>query len=183
MNDVIVIAASAGGLAPLRRIVAALPKACTASVFIVVHIGGNQSDLPAILSWSSNLPVSFALQGSPIQASHVYVAPPDRHMVLELGRVRLNHGPKVHHTRPAADPLFVSAAEVYGDRVIGIVLSGGDNDGAEGLRAIKDHGGRVVVQDPREAIDPSMPETAIARDHPDACLSTEEIAKLMESCG
>lgn len=183
MNRIIVIAASAGGLQPLRRIVAALPKECPVSVFIVVHIGDQQSGLPEILSQRSKLSVSFARDGSPIQPSHIYVAPPDQHMVLELGRIRLNNGPKVHHTRPAADPLFISAAHVYGNRVMGIVLSGGDDDGAEGLRAITQHGGRGVVQKPEEAAVASMPEMAIARDHPDACLSVEEIAKLMESCG
>lgn len=183
MKNIIVIAASVGGLQPLRKIVEALPGDCPASVFIVVHIGDHRSDLPTILSWSSKLSVSFARDGSPIQAGHIYVAPPDQHMVLEFGRIRLNRGPKVHHTRPAADPLFISAAVAYGDRVTGVVLSGGDNDGAEGLRAIKQHGGRGVVQKPEEAIDPSMPETAIARDSPDACLSVEEIVKLMEACG
>jgi two-component system chemotaxis response regulator CheB len=102
-------------------------------------------------------------------------------MVLKPERVRLNHGPKVHWARPAADPLFISAAQAYGERVIGLVLSGGDNDGAEGLRAIKQHGGRALVQKPKEAVQPSMPEAAIARDHPDACLSVGEIAKLMET--
>ncbi len=127
--------------------------------------------------------MSFAKDDSPIQAGHIYVAPPDQHMVLEFGRSHLNHGPKVHHTHPAADPLFISATKSYGDRVIGVVLSGGDSDGAEGLRVIKQHGGRAVVQKPYEAVDPSMPEMAIGRDHPDACSSVEEIATLMKSCG
>lgn len=182
MSDIIVIAASAGGLEPLRRIVAALPAVCTASVFIVMHIGNQQSNLPTLLSWSSKLNVSFARDGAPIQSGHIYVAPPDQHMVLEFGRIHLERGPKVNHTRPAADPLFISAAKAYAGRVMGVVLSGGDNDGAEGLRVIKQHGGRGVVQKPEEAVDPSMPETAIARDHPDACLSVAEIAKLMETC-
>ncbi len=183
MEHIVVIAASAGGLEPLRRISAALPKDCSSSVFIVVHIGNNPSDLPTILSWSSKLDVSFAQDGSPILPHHIYVAPADHHMVLEFGRIQLNRGQKVNHTRPAADPLFISAAKTYGDRVIGIVLSGGDNDGAEGLRAIKQHGGKAVVQKPEDAANPSMPKAAIARDHPDACLSVEEIAKLMGLCG
>ena len=183
MNKVVVIGASAGGLQPLRQIIGALPSGCQASVFIVLHTGAHRSDLPTILSWSSKLGVSFAEDGSQIKQGHIYVAPPDHHMVVELGRVCLNRGPKIHHTRPAADPLFMSAAKVYGARVIGVVLSGGDGDGAEGLRAIKQHGGRAIVQKPEEAIDPSMPETAIARDHPDACFSIEDIAKVMESCG
>ncbi|BDV33713.1 chemotaxis protein CheB [Methylocystis iwaonis] len=183
MERIIVIGASAGGLQPLRQIVSALPATCEAAIFIVMHIGDHRSDLPTILSWSSKLSVSFAKDNSPIQAGHIYVAPPDQHMVLECDRIRLNRGPKVHHTRPAADPLFISAAKVYGHRVTGIILSGGDNDGAEGLRVIKEHGGQAVIQKPEEAAEPSMPETAIARDHPDARLSAEQIAKLMECCG
>lgn len=182
MPTIIVIAASAGGLKPLRRITAAIPAACRASIFIVLHFGKHPSDLPTILSWSSKLAVSFPQDGTPIQPGHIYVAPPDHHMILEAGRICLNQGPKVHFTRPAADPLFMSAAQVYGNQVIGIVLSGGDKDGAEGLRSIKEHGGKAVVQQPKEALDPSMPESAIARDHPDACLSVEEIATLIESC-
>lgn len=183
VNKIIVIAASKGGLDPLRKIIAALPNGCEATVFIVVHIGNHRSDSPHIISWSSKLAVSFAQDEDPIKHGHIYVAPPDHHMTLTLGRIHLTRGPKIHHTRPAADPLFVSAARTYKDEVIGIVLSGGDNDGAEGLRNIKEYGGRVVVQKPEEALDPSMPETAIARDHPDACLSVESIAKLMETCG
>jgi two-component system, chemotaxis family, protein-glutamate methylesterase/glutaminase len=102
-------------------------------------------------------------------------------MILEQGRIRLNRGPKVNHTRPAADPLFASAALAYAGKVLGIVLSGGDRDGAEGLRIIKERGGRGVVQKPDEAADPSMPQSAIARDHPDALLTAAEIAKLMKS--
>ena len=110
------------------------------------------------------------------------MAPPDHHMLLELGRVRLNRGPEVHHTRPAVDPLFISAAEISGERVIGVVLSGGDGDGAEGLRSIKDHGGETLVQHPEDAAIPSMPKAAIVMDHPDACLSVEEIVKRVKSC-
>lgn len=177
------IAASAGGLEPLRRIVAALPCAFPSSIFIVVHIGDHRSDLAQILSWSSRLSVAFAEHDRPIRPGHIYVAPPGQHMVLEAGRIRLNRGPKVHHTRPAADPLFISAAKAYGKSVIGVVLSGGDSDGAEGLRVIKEHGGCVVVQKPEESFNPSMPATAIARDHPDACLSVADIARFLQAYG
>jgi two-component system chemotaxis response regulator CheB len=103
------------------------------------------------------------------------VAPPDYHVVLEADRIRLDHGPKVHRTRPAADPLFISAAQTQGQRVMGIVLSGGDGDGAAGLRAIAEHGGLALVQDPDEAAAPSMARAAVLADHPDACLPVEEI--------
>jgi two-component system chemotaxis response regulator CheB len=177
MDAIVVIAASAGGLVPLSRIVSALPATCTASVFIVWHTGSFPSILPEILSRASKLPVSFPEDASPIQSGHVYVAPPDHHMTLERGCIRLDRGPLVKHTRPAADPLFISAAEIYGEHVTGIVLSGGDGDGAAGLRAIKEQGGVSFVQDPDEAEEPSMPYTAMMSDHPDACLSVVEIGE------
>jgi chemotaxis response regulator CheB len=100
---------------------------------------------------------------------------------LGFDSIRLNQGPKVHYTRPAADPLFISAAEAHGKRVMGVVLSGGNSDGAAGLRAIAEHGGTALVQDPKEAAMPYMPRAAIAADHPDACLKVEEIAKRIRS--
>ncbi|UVF22350.1 chemotaxis protein CheB (plasmid) [Microvirga terrae] len=161
MNPIVVIAASAGGLGPLKQIVAALPDPCAASVFIVLHIGPRPSLLPQILSWVGRLPVSHPDDGTLIQTGHVYVAPPDHHMTLGLGRILLDQGPKVNHVRPAADPLFLSAAEIYREHVMGIVLSGGGGDGAAGLGAIKGHGGIAFVQKPEEAENPSMPYAAI----------------------
>ena len=102
------------------------------------------------------------------------MAPPDRHILLARSVVRLNSGPKVHHTRPAADPLFISAAKIHREGVMGIVLSGGDGDGAEGLRLIKEHGGMAIVQRPEDAAQPSMPLAALVADHPD-CLTIGEI--------
>jgi len=98
-------------------------------------------------------------------------------MLIQGNIIRLTQGLKVHHTRPAADPLFVSAAEVHGQRVIGIVLSGGGGDGAAGLRAITAYGGTAFVQDPKEAEVPSMPRSAIWAGHPDACLPVKDIAQ------
>ena len=131
--------------------------------------------LPCLLSSSGQHPATFAEDGGPIEAGHIYVAPPDHHMLLGPDRIRLDQGPKVHHTRPAADPLFMSAAKTHGQRVMGIVLSGGDGDGAAGLRAVAEHGGTALVQNPDEAIAPSMPRAAIMADHPDACLPIEAI--------
>ncbi len=175
-NTIVVIAASAGGLNPLRVIVAALPVPCTASVFIVWHIGANPSILPSILQHSSAVPVVFAEDGIAILAGHVYVAPPDRHVLLHTTTMSLSAGPKVHFARPAADPMFISAAETHGNQVIGIVLSGGDGDGADGLLAIKQHGGKVFVQNPDEALAPSMPHAAIMTVHPDAVMPVKAIA-------
>jgi two-component system, chemotaxis family, protein-glutamate methylesterase/glutaminase len=178
MGAIVVIAGSAGGLDPLRQIIAALPVPCSASVFVVMHIGPNRSVLPSLLT-RPGLPASFAKDYAPIEPGHVYVAPPDHHILLEPGRMRLSQGPKVNYTRPAADPLFESAAEAYGSRVLGIVLSGGDSDGAIGLRVIKERGGTSIVQRPEDAVFPSMPEKALAVDHPDGSLSVSEIGQLL----
>jgi two-component system chemotaxis response regulator CheB len=141
-----------------------------------MHIGPHPSVLPWLLD-TQHTPADFAKDGEPIKAGRIYVAPSDRHVFLEASTIRLSYGAKVHHTRPAADPLFISAAHAHGQRVLGIVLSGGDSDGAAGLRAITDHGGEGLVQDPAEAANPSMPRSAILADHPDACLPVEEIAQ------
>lgn len=182
MNRVVLIAASAGGLEPMLQIVAALSVACGAPVFVVQHIGIHKSVvLPALLARAAGLPAIHAHDDALIEAGHIYVAPPDHHMLLEPGHIRLNRGPKVHHTRPAADPLFISAAEVYGERVIGIVLSGGDSDAAFGLRAVKEHGGIDLVQHPAGAMASGMPRSAMAVDHPDAVLSVQQIAQRVSS--
>ncbi len=177
MIPIVAIGASSGGLAPLRHIIAALPSPCSAAIFVVLHTGRHPSVLPRLLNYSPRLPASFPQDGAPIEAGQIYVAPPDHHMTLERGLIRLSQGPKVHHTRPAADPLFMSAARTHGPRVMAIVLSGGDGDGAEGLRIVGEHGGLGLVQDPMEAVEPSMPHAAIMADHTNACLPVAEIAQ------
>jgi two-component system chemotaxis response regulator CheB len=173
---VVVIAASAGGLEPLCTIVKALRDDCKTSTFIVVHIGPQRSNLPSLLTFAGGAPASFAQDGEVIEGGRIYIAPPDRHITLDHARIHLSSGPKVHYTRPAADPLFVSAAKHFGKRVVGIVLSGGNSDGAVGIQAIQDHGGTAFVQLPTEAKYSSMPLAAISAARPDV-LSTEEIAR------
>ena len=119
---------------PLQRIIAVLPVSCSAAVFVVMHIGPHPSILPDLLSNWGRHPATFAQDGALIEAGHIYVAPPNHHVLVRKDRIALSHEAKVHYTRPAADPLFISAAEAYGWRVMGIVLSGGDSDGAAGLR-------------------------------------------------
>jgi two-component system chemotaxis response regulator CheB len=177
MKGIVVIAASAGGLDPLRSIVAALPVPCQAAVFVVMHIGPYRSYLPALLNATGPVLAAFAQDGAFIEAARIYVAPPDHHLLIGAANMRLSQGAKVHHTRPAADPMFISAAETWGKRVTGIVLSGGAGDGTAGLLAIWKHGGTTFVQDPLEAAEPSMPRSAIMKDHPDACLPAHEIAQ------
>lgn len=179
-GNIIVIAASAGGVQALRRLVSQLPADLGASVFVVVHIGPNRpSLLPHILSRAGPLPAYHPVHGQAIEQGRIYVAPPDLHMRLHPGIIHLDRGSKVRHTRPAADPLFQSAAEAYGPRTVGVVLTGGDHDATDGARAIKMHGGRIIVQQPYEADTPSMPLSALRDDHPDYILHIDEMPALL----
>lgn len=176
MKHIVVIGASEGGLKPLCLIIEAIAAPCAAAVFVVMHIGSHQSVLPSLLNRSPGLPAEFGQHDAVIQPGHIYVAPRDHHMLLTLTGIRLSRKPKLHYTRPAIDPLFISAAESHGQRVIGIILSGGGSDGTAGLRAIKECGGMALVQRPEEAAMPSMPQAAIAMDSPETLL-VEEIAQ------
>lgn len=162
VHDIIVIGASAGGMEALQDLVRGLPPDLPAALFVVWHIPAHSVGvLPAVLTRAGPLPAHHARDGEPIEPGRIYVAPPDRHLLLEPGRVRLTHGPKENHFRPAIDPLFRSAAIAYGPRVIGVVLSGLLNDGTAGMWVIKDRGGLAVVQEPEAALYPSMPASVL----------------------
>jgi two-component system, chemotaxis family, protein-glutamate methylesterase/glutaminase len=179
-RDVIVVGASAGGVEALRHFVAALPPELPASLFVVLHVPATgTSVLPAILSRAGRLPATAAEDGERHERGHIYAAPPDRHMLLDDGRIRLTSGPRENGHRPAIDPLFRSASRAYGPRVIGVVLSGSLDDGAAGLRFVKDHGGLVLVQDPSEALYSAMPTNAIAATDPDLVAPAAEIARVV----
>ena len=161
-RDIIVIGASSGGIEALRVLVGDLPKDFAASIFIVVHMGpGSPGILHQILNRAGNVKAIDPSDGQEIQPGRIYVAPPDRHLILEPGKICLSRGPKENRFRPAVDPLFRSAAQVYGPRVIGVILSGGLDDGTAGLWAIKKLGGTTVIQDPDDALFPSMPANAL----------------------
>ena len=158
----VVIGASAGGLEPLIKLVGALPSDLPAAVFVVVHTGANNpATLPNILSRSGALSAELAKHGDPIRPGRIYVAAPDRHLLISDGMMKLTTGPKENGFRPAVDPLFRTAAAAYGPRVIGVVLSGGLNDGAYGMMVIAREGGVLVVQDPGEALVTAMPSSVI----------------------
>lgn len=161
-HDIIVIGGSAGGVEALIALVRGLPADLPAAVFVVVHIPANSpSMLPAILARSGPLPTVPATHQQVIEQGHIYIAPPDHHLLIENGQMLVAHGPKENMHRPAIDPLFRSAARAYGTRVIGVVLSGLLDDGTSGLKTIKQQGGIAVVQDPNDAIYSSMPFNAI----------------------
>lgn len=162
-RDIVVVAASAGGLQPLRRMLSQLPADLPAAVLAVLHIpatGGRS--LPRILDRAGPLRADGAIDGERIQPGRVYVAPPDRHLLVVKDTVRLSRGPRQNGVRPAADPLFRSAALHAGPRAVAVVLSGTLDDAALGSATVERRGGRVVVQDPADADYDSMPRSAIA---------------------
>jgi two-component system chemotaxis response regulator CheB len=140
-----------------------LPPDLRAAVCLVLHIpAASRSLLAEILDRQTPLPVAAAIDGDEMRAGHVYVAPPDRHLRVQAGRVRLERGPKENGVRPAIDPLFRSVAQEYGENATAVVLSGSLSDGAGGAAAVAAAGGSVLVQDPHDALVPSMPESALA---------------------
>lgn len=155
---IVVIGASADGVAALQQIAHALPADFAAPVLVVLHVGA-QSQLPAILARAGKLPVLHPVDGETLYRGRIYVAPPDHQMRVERGRIRLAPDSTDHH-RPSIDELFKTTAAAYGSGVIGIVLTGYLGDGAEGLKAIKERGGIAIVQDPLEAAVPHMPLAA-----------------------
>src|SRR6266568_3799529 len=179
-HDIIVMGASAGGVEALMAVVRRLPHDLPAAVFIVLHIPAQSpSSLPHILGRSGRLEAVQATDGAAIEHGCIYVAPPDHHLLVEPECVRVTHGPKENHYRPAVDPLFRSAARAYGPRVVGVVLTGALDDGTAGLLAIKRRGGLAVVQDPDEALFPSMPRSALANVKVDYNLPISRIGPLL----
>jgi two-component system chemotaxis response regulator CheB len=174
-RDIVVIGASAGGFEVLQLILSRLPSDLPASLFVVVHIG-ETSILARVLAGRSNLPVREARSGEVPQTGHVYVGVPGKHLLLHGDHMMLRRGPRENHARPAIDVLFRSAAATFGPRVIGVVLSGSLADGTAGLRAIKRCGGLTIVQDPRDATVPNMPQSALQHVEVDEVLSGAEIA-------
>jgi two-component system, chemotaxis family, protein-glutamate methylesterase/glutaminase len=161
-RDIVVVGASAGALDALKQLVAGLPSDFPAAVLIVRHMAAEGPGiLPEILSAAGPLPAVQPVDGDALLPGRLYVAAPDHHLLLEPARIRVTRGPKENRFRPSVDALFRSAAFAFGSRVIGVVLSGYLDDGAAGLWAVKDRGGIAIVQDPAEALYPSMPNHAL----------------------
>ncbi|MEH2258394.1 chemotaxis protein CheB [Nostoc sp.] len=179
-HNIIVIGTSAGGLKVLGAILGALPADINAVLFIVQHLAPDQpSILPQILTDVGSLPVSHPADGESIQTGRIYVAPPDYHLLVNQGLMRVVRGPQENRFRPAIDALFRSAARAYGTRVVGVVLTGYLDDGTVGLQAIKKRGGVAIVQDPKEAEYPSMVKSALRYVKVDYCLPLAEIPDLL----
>ena len=173
---IIVIGVLVGGVDAIRTIVAALSTTLDAAVFVAMHIGSHKSDLPWLLDRLGTMSASHATQGEQIRTGHILVAPPDRHATINSGKVILTKGQRKNLARPAIDPMFRSAARIYGADVIGVVLTDGLNDETAGLKEVKAQGGIAIARDPLDAAGKSMPKSAIANGAVDHVLPVPEIA-------
>jgi two-component system chemotaxis response regulator CheB len=179
-RNIIVIGASAGGFEAIKQLVTDLPANLDASVFIVWHMSPDvRGILPQVLNKQQKLYAAHGQDKELIKPGRIYVAPPDHHLLIEHGLVRVTRGPKENRFRPAVDPLFRSAALAYGARVIGVILSGALDDGSAGLWTIKQQGGMAVVQHPYDAEVPSMPESAIKAVTADYVVPVREMGNVL----
>jgi two-component system, chemotaxis family, protein-glutamate methylesterase/glutaminase len=162
-TGVVVVGGSAGGIEALLKLVAALTEELPAPVLVTVHTGDRvHSNLPQILSRAALLPASHGRHGERLRPGHIYVAPPDFHLLMGDGRLRLSGGPRVNRYRPAVDVMFASAARWAGPATVAVVLSGLLDDGAVGAALVARAGGCVIVQDPERARFDSMPRSALS---------------------
>src|SRR5690242_679845 len=161
-KDIVVIGTSAGGIEALRALAAALPHGFPGSILAVQHTSPDSPGVLAeILSRSGPLPATCVTDSEIIRPGRIYVPAPDHHLLVQSGVARATRGPKENRFRPAVDPLFRSAAQSYGPRVVGVILTGSLDDGTAGLFAVKKLGGTAIVQDPQDALFPSMPLSAL----------------------
>lgn len=179
--DAIVVGGSSGGIDALLHMLPALPATLRAAVLVVMHLPRDRRSLLAdIFRHRCALPLQEAHDKDAIAPGTVYFAPPDYHLLVDAGpRLALSVDAPVHFSRPSIDVLFESAADQYGERLLGILLSGANEDGARGLQAIAAAGGLVVVQDPASASMPAMPQAALARVAADHVLPPADIADLL----
>ncbi|MFG0323060.1 chemotaxis protein CheB [Pseudomonas sp. zjy_15] len=183
MNAVraVVIGASAGGVAALFQVLGALPSAFAIPVLCVLHLPDDRhSQLAGVMQRRLHRPVCEAHDKERIRSGQIYVAGPGYHLSVERDlTLSLSQEEPVHFSRPAIDFLFISAADAYGDGLLGVLLTGANEDGARGLAYIKNNGGRTIVQDPRDAQVALMPEAALALHQPDHILTLSGIGQLL----
>lgn len=179
-RDIITIGASAGGVEALMALARTLPGDLPASVFVVQHVAPEQpSAMAELLSRSGPLAVEVTQDRMEFRPSRIYVAAPDRHLMIDRSYAYLTRGPRENLVRPAVDPLFRSAAVVHGPHVIGVILSGSLDDGTSGLGAIKRCGGVAVVQDPEDARFPDMPQSAVEHVEVDYTVPLSQMGDLL----
>ncbi|HXW72026.1 MAG TPA: chemotaxis protein CheB [Methylocella sp.] len=178
--DIVAIGASAGGVEALRFIAQKLPKGFNASVLMTIHLSSrHDSAFDQVLCRDSVLPACFAKDGEALEKSRIYLAPPERHLVVDHDRLYLGNGPRENGSRPAIDPMLRSLALCCAARTIGVVLTGTLGDGASGLWALKQAGGITVVQDPKDAMFAEMPMTALNRANPDHVVHLADLPALL----
>ena len=183
--EAVAIGTSAGGVEVLSALLPALPATCPISFFIVLHIPRERPSLLAeIFAAKCQLPVREAEDKEPVQPGTVYFAPPDYHLLVDRGpALALSEDEPVHFSRPSIDVLFESAADVYGERLLGLILTGANQDGAAGLAAIARAGGRTVVQEPSSAAVAYLPEAALATAPVDSVLTLRQLQQGFASWG
>jgi two-component system, chemotaxis family, protein-glutamate methylesterase/glutaminase len=171
------VGASWGGLNAVSRLLGGLPERLELAFAVAQHRSPDSAAglLEELLQLHSSYPVREAADKDLVEPGHVYVAPPDYHLLVDRGRFALSLEERVQYARPSIDVLFESAADAYRERVIGIVLTGSNADGARGLARIKERGGVAIVQRPETALRRAMPEAAIAATATDAILPLDEI--------
>jgi two-component system chemotaxis response regulator CheB len=177
-RDIVVIGASAGGVQALQEIVQNVPADYPGTIFIVLHTG-TSSILPDILSRAGQLRAVMAEHNAHYEPNRIYVAPPNRHLLINDGVMQLYLGPRENGSRPSVDPLFRSAARTYRSRLVGVILTGTLDDGSAGLFAVKARGGVAIVQDPAEAVAPEMPLNAMRNVQVDYCVPIRDVAPLL----
>jgi two-component system chemotaxis response regulator CheB len=177
----IVIGASAGGIQAVAEILVRLPAYFSLSVIIVLHLHKRQDDY-LVQFYNNRIPlqVEEAAEKEKIVPGHIYIAPPDYHLLIERDETfSLSVDEKVNYSRPSIDVLFESAADVYGAEVAGVILTGANNDGAYGLKQIKEHGGLTLVQEPKTAGFPEMPRNAMACTEVDHVFTIDEMGNFL----
>jgi two-component system, chemotaxis family, protein-glutamate methylesterase/glutaminase len=180
LDRIVVIGTSSGGLEALRTLAAGLRPDFSAPICIVIHTAPDSPGVAhEIIGKVTLLKAVSARNMERLEAGKIYVAPPDCHLLVEPNRLRLTRGPKQNRFRPAIDPLFRTAARAFGPAAIGVILTGNLDDGTAGLSAIKQLGGIAIVQDPRDALFPSMPQSALFHVKADYCVPLDRIAAVL----
>lgn len=176
--ELIVIGTSVGGLHALIALLGGLPATFPLPIVVAQHRSqDSRSGLTELLQGHTQLKVVEADDKDPLEQAHVYLAPPDYHLLIEAdGTLALSTEAPVHFARPSIDVLFESAADVYRDRLVGVVLTGASGDGARGAQRIKQHGGWLIVQDPGTAESRVLPDAVLAAAQPDDVVALDRIA-------
>jgi two-component system, chemotaxis family, protein-glutamate methylesterase/glutaminase len=180
-HNIIVVGTSAGGLEALSKLVAPLPKDFPAALLVVQHMSADTTGevLVEALAKSGELGCKHAENGEKIRYGRIYVAPSDHHMLISKGKILISKGARENRSRPGIDPLFRSAAVAFGSKLIGVILTGYLDDGTIGLKAIKRCGGICIVQDPKDAKYPDMPQNALNNVDIDYCLPMSKMGEYL----